>query len=76
MATKAPARLWQHLHGATTHSPIALVFVAAAFDTGALLFTKKNWRTAGYWTRIAAVIKLPPTMASEPYGIYLEVPVV
>lgn len=72
MDTEDPLRLWQHLHGATTHFPIALVFVAAAFDTGALLFKKSNWRTVGYWTLIAAVIMLLPAMASGLYGIYLD----
>lgn len=72
MDTEDPLRLWQHIHGATTHFPIALVFVAAAFDTGALLFKKPSWRTVGYWTLIAAFVMLLPAMASGLYGIYLD----
>ena len=72
MDTEDPLRLWQHLHGATTHFPITLVFVSAAFDAGALLFKKANWRTVGYWTLIVTVIMLVPAMASGLYGIYVD----
>lgn len=72
---KDSLRLWHHIHKATTHFSIVLVFVPA-FDTGAPLFEKTNWRTDGYRAPMATVIMLPPTMASGLFGIYLEVPVV
>ena len=72
MDTEDPLRVWQHLHGATTHFPIALVFVSAVFDAGALLFKKTNWRTVGYWTLMATVIMLLPVVASGLYGIYVD----
>ena len=72
MDNEDPLRLWQHIHGATTHFPIALVFISVAFDLGTLFFRKKNWRTVGFWTLIAAVILLVPSIASGLFGIYLD----
>lgn len=40
---------WQHLHGGSTHFPIALLFVAALFDFGSSIFKQTHWRTVGFW---------------------------
>ncbi len=72
MDTEDPLKLWQHLHGATTHFPIALVFMSVAFDMGALLFKKENWRIVGFWTLVACMILIVPAIASGLYGIYVD----
>lgn len=72
MDTEDPLRLWQHIHGATTHFPIALIFISVAFDLGALLFKKDNWRTVGFWTLVAGMILLVPAILSGLYGIYWD----
>ena len=72
MDTKDPLSLWQHIHGATTHFPIALAFISAIFDAGALVFRRPNWRTVGFWTLITALVLILPAIASGLYGIYLD----
>lgn len=67
-----PISLWKHIHGAVTHFPIALLFMSVAFDLGALLFKKANWRTVGFWTLVAAMVLIVPAIASGLYGIYLD----
>jgi uncharacterized membrane protein len=66
-----PINFWQHVHGATTHFPIALAIVAVAFDLGALLFRKESWRTVGFWTTVAALVSAVVATASGLYYIYV-----
>lgn len=72
MENEDPINLWQHVHGAITHFPIALVFAALAFDLGALIFKKASWRTVGFWLLITAVIALLPAIGSGLYYVYLN----
>ncbi|MFM7321305.1 MAG: DUF2231 domain-containing protein [Armatimonadota bacterium] len=59
-----PIPLWQHVHGASVHFPVALVLFAAVLDTGALLFRKDAWRAAAFWALIAgAVVSIPALLS-------------
>ncbi len=75
-----PIKLWQHIHGATAHFPIALIIVSFLFDIGALIFkqparpgvsedrdtTVKNpaWRSVAFWTLIIAALGCIPLVIS------------
>ena len=66
-----PIKLWQHLHGATSHFPIAGMILSFLFDFGATLFRRPTWRHVGFWTLIAAVVAAVPTVLtglSAQYG--------
>ena len=67
-----PIGLWQHLHGATTHFPIALAIASLAFDLGAVLFKKDVWRTVGFWLVMGAAVACVPAIASGLYYIYAD----
>ena len=59
-----PIQLWQHLHGASAHFPIALLFVGAAFDYGSALFKQSTWRHVGFWCLMVAAIISVATVLS------------
>jgi len=59
-----PIKLWQHIHGATAHFPIALIVVSFLFDTGAILFKKTQLRNAAFWTLIIAALGCIPLVLS------------
>ncbi len=65
-----PISLWEHVHGASSHFPIAMMFVSFAFDLGAIVFRNRNWRTVGFWTLIVAAIIAVPTILSGLTGLY------
>jgi uncharacterized membrane protein len=48
--------MWQHIHGGTTHFPIALLFVGALFDFGSSLFKQITWRHVGFWCLMLAAL--------------------
>lgn len=59
-----PLKLWQHVHGASVHFPVALAIVSALFDLGALAFKRDTWRTVGFWCLIAAAVVSIPAVLS------------
>lgn len=59
-----PLRLWQHIHGASVHFPIALVFVSFGFDLAAALRRRDSWRAVGFWTWMIAALLLFPAVGS------------
>lgn len=59
-----PIKLWQHVHGASSHFPIALIIVAILFEMGAILFKKPTWRVVGFWAVIVAAVLAVPTVLS------------
>ena len=59
-----PMKLWQHVHGASSHFPIALIIVAVLFEIGAVLWKKPTWRTVGFWAVIVAAVLAVPTTLS------------
>ena len=63
-----PIALWKHIHGASAHFPIAMMMVSFAFDYGAILFRRPNWRTVGFWTLIVAAVLSVPTILSGLWG--------
>jgi Predicted membrane protein len=67
-----PIGLWQHVHGATTHFPIAMAVTSIAFDLGALLFKKESWRTVAFWLLIIAAIGVVPAITSGLFYIYRD----
>ena len=54
MNSDDPIKLWQHLHGASAHFPIALIIVSFGFDFAAVVFKHPSWRTVAFWTLIVA----------------------
>ncbi|MBC8104198.1 MAG: DUF2231 domain-containing protein [Cytophagales bacterium] len=58
------AELWVHVHGASTHFPIALLIVSLLFDLGALIFRQPNWRIVAYYTLLAAALGTIPAVLS------------
>jgi uncharacterized membrane protein len=59
-----PIISWQHIHGASTHFPIALLAVSLFFDLGALAFRQTGWRTAAFYTLILGTIAAIPACLS------------
>jgi uncharacterized membrane protein len=57
-------KLWQHIHGACTHFPIAGMVLAFLFDYGSMVFRRPNWRTVSFWTLIAAAVVAVPAILS------------
>lgn len=64
MGDKDPIISWQHIHGASTHFPIALLAVSLFFDLGALLFRRPNWRSAAFYTLLLGAIATIPACLS------------
>jgi uncharacterized membrane protein len=63
-----PIKLWQHFHGASVHFALALALVSIAFDLGAMLLQKKEWRTVGFWSLIIAAVLSIPAVLSGLWG--------
>jgi uncharacterized membrane protein len=59
-----PIKLWQHIHGASAHFPIALLIVSVLFDIGSSWKKHAGWRTVGFWAIIVAAIVAVPALAS------------
>lgn len=59
-----PIKIWQHLHGASSHFPIALMIASFLFDLGSLLFKRPSWRIVGFWTLFTSVVVLPMAILS------------
>jgi uncharacterized membrane protein len=53
---------WMDLHGALTHFPIALLFTALAFEIGAMIFKKAEWRTVSFWMIVSAAVFAAPSV--------------
>ncbi|MGO8674213.1 MAG: DUF2231 domain-containing protein [Capsulimonadaceae bacterium] len=51
-------------HGAVTHFPIAMLIAALAFDIGAPLFRKPEWRIVSFWLLVVAVVSCIPSLMS------------
>ncbi len=67
-----PISFWQHVHGASTHFPIALAISSLVFDAGALLFKKEAWRTVGFWLLMTAAVLAVPAIGSGLWYIYIN----
>lgn len=65
-----PIQLWQHLHGASAHFPIALLFVGAAFDYGSIVFKQPTWRHVGFWCLMCAALISVFTVITGLSGVY------
>jgi uncharacterized membrane protein len=59
-----PLQLWQHIHGGSSHFPIALIMVAFLFDVGATVFKKDSWRVIGFWCIILGALATIPAVLS------------
>lgn len=55
---------WTALHGAITHFPVALLLGGAAFDIGATLRRKSEWRIVSFWMLALAVAMAIPSLAT------------
>lgn len=55
---------WVELHGAITHFPIALLFAAFAYEAGAAIWHKREWRIVSFWLLVAAVVMVVPALAT------------
>lgn len=55
---------WPETHGALTHFPVALLLTAFAFDIGAAIWRKREWRTVSFWLLVATVVSALPVLAS------------
>lgn len=51
-------------HGAVTHFPVAMLIAAVAFDIGAPLFKKPEWRVVSFWLLVVAVVGAIPSLIS------------
>lgn len=69
-----PMLSWPEIHGAATHFPVALLIAGLAFDAGALIFRKPEWRVVGFWMLVVAVVMAVPSIiaglmtANDLYG--------
>ncbi len=55
---------WTALHGAITHFPVAMLLGGAAFDIGATLRRKSEWRIVSFWMLALAVLMAIPSLAT------------
>lgn len=67
--TEDAIKLWQHIHGASSHFPIALIIASFLFDFGSVLFKRPTWRIVGFWTLFTAAVVAVPTMLSGFTGL-------
>ncbi len=64
MPEEDPIKLWQHIHGASSHFPIALLILSVVFDLGSSWRKNAGWRAVGFWCIIvAAIIAVPATVS-------------
>ena len=59
-----PLQWWQHIHGASSHFPIALLIFTFLFDFGATIFRRPDWRVIGFWALIVGSLMTIPSMLS------------
>ena len=59
-----PPLSWVEMHGAVTHMPLAFLLAAPAFDIGAILFRKPEWRMVSFWLLVGAVVMSIPSLAT------------
>jgi len=62
--TEDPIKFWQHIHGASSHFPIALLIFAWLFDVGGTILGRREWRVIGFWAVIAAAVISFPAIGS------------
>lgn len=55
---------WVEMHGALTHFPIALLFMAVVYEFGAAMFRKAEWRIVSFWLLVGAVILSVPALVT------------
>lgn len=55
---------WVELHGAVTHLPVACLLLAPAFEIGAALWRKPEWRVVSFWLLVVAVVLAVPSLAT------------
>ncbi len=71
---------WPALHGALTHFPVALLLGGVAFDMGALLRRKPEWRIVSFWMLAMAVALAIPSLftgwitGAKLYGTQAQLP--
>lgn len=51
-------------HGAITHFPVAMLIAAVAFEIGAPLFRKPEWRVVSFWLLVVGVAGAVPSLIS------------
>ena len=65
-----PILFWQHVHGASSHFPIAMMVASLFFDFGALVLRRRDavqgaaWRHVAFWTLLIAAAVSVPTILS------------
>lgn len=59
-----PLKLWQHIHGGSSHFPIALIMVAFLFDLGGAIFKRDDWKSVGFWCIILGALATIPAVLS------------
>ncbi|HVF85753.1 MAG TPA: DUF2231 domain-containing protein [Abditibacteriaceae bacterium] len=66
---------WPALHAALTHFPVALLVGGVAFDVGALLRRKPEWRIVSFWMLAMAVaLSIPSLFTGWVTGVKLYNP--
>lgn len=70
MFTNDPLTLWQHIHGASSHFPIALLIFSALFDFGATILRRPEWRIVGFSALVIGALMTLPAVASGLTGFY------
>lgn len=59
-----PLKFWQHIHGGSSHFPIALIIIAFLFDLGGAIFKRDDWRTVAFWCLILGTLAMIPAVLS------------
>ena len=59
-----PFSWWQHIHGASSHFPIALLIFAFLFDFGSTIFQRRDWRPIGFWALLVGAAMTIPSVGS------------
>lgn len=55
---------WVETHGAITHFPIAFLIAGSAFEIGAALFRKPEWRVVSFWMLVVAALSAIPSLVT------------
>ncbi|GAB4452488.1 MAG: hypothetical protein OHK0029_03490 [Armatimonadaceae bacterium] len=64
MENEDPLAWWQHMHGASSHFPIALLLVAFLVDLGATILRREQWRLISFFCLIVGTLGLIPSLIS------------